>query len=46
MLTDEVVIHAGLSAGDIVATSGSFKLRDGVLVTSDESATAQTISAH
>lgn len=34
MLKDEVVIHAGLSVGEWVATSGSFKLRDGVLVVS------------
>jgi membrane fusion protein (multidrug efflux system) len=32
MLGDEVVIHAGLSAGERVAVSGSFKLRDSVLV--------------
>ncbi len=32
MLGDEVVIHAGLSAGERVAASGSFKLRDGMLV--------------
>ena len=32
MLGDEVVIQAGLSAGNLVAASGSFKLRDGVLV--------------
>ncbi|MEW6247141.1 MAG: efflux RND transporter periplasmic adaptor subunit [Nitrospirota bacterium] len=32
MLGDEVVIHAGLSAGERVAASGSFKLRDGALV--------------
>ena len=32
MLGDEVVIHAGLSAGEQVAASGSFKLRDAVLV--------------
>ena len=32
MLGDEVVIHAGLSANEMVAASGSFKLRDGVLV--------------
>ena len=32
MLGDEVVIHAGLSAGERVAASGSFKLRDEVLV--------------
>jgi len=32
MLGDEVVILAGLSAGERVAASGSFKLRDSVLV--------------
>ncbi len=32
MLGDEVVIEAGLSAGEQVAASGSFKLREGVLV--------------
>ncbi len=32
MLGDEVVIHTGLTAGEQVAASGSFKLRDAVLV--------------
>jgi membrane fusion protein (multidrug efflux system) len=32
LLGDEIVIHAGLSAGENVAASGSFKLRDGALV--------------
>jgi len=32
MLGDEIVILAGLSAGEQVAASGSFKLRDAVLV--------------
>lgn len=32
MLGDEIVIHAGLSANEVVAASGSFKLREGVLV--------------
>jgi membrane fusion protein, multidrug efflux system len=32
LLGDEVLIHAGLLAGEQVATSGSFKLREGVLV--------------
>jgi membrane fusion protein (multidrug efflux system) len=32
MLSDEVLILSGLSLGDRVAASGSFKLRDGVLV--------------
>lgn len=32
MFGDEVVIHAGLNAGDQVASSGSFKLREAALV--------------
>jgi membrane fusion protein (multidrug efflux system) len=32
MLGDEVMIHAGLSAGEQVAVSGSFKLREAALV--------------
>lgn len=32
MLGDEIVIHAGLSAGERVAASGSFKLRNAALV--------------
>jgi membrane fusion protein (multidrug efflux system) len=32
VLGDEVLIHAGLSAGEQVAASGSFKLREDVLV--------------
>jgi membrane fusion protein (multidrug efflux system) len=32
MLGDEVVIRAGLSANELVAASGSFKLREGALV--------------
>jgi len=32
MLGDEVVIESGLAAGEEVAASGSFKLREGVLV--------------
>jgi membrane fusion protein, multidrug efflux system len=32
MFGDEVVIHAGLSAGERVAVSGSFKLREAALV--------------
>ena len=32
MLGDEVVIHTGLSAGERVAVSGSFKLREAALV--------------
>ncbi|MGQ0833488.1 MAG: hypothetical protein ACT4O5_00965 [Gammaproteobacteria bacterium] len=40
MLGDEVVIHRGLSAGERVAASGSFKLRDLVLVTITDNADA------
>jgi membrane fusion protein, multidrug efflux system len=32
VMGDTVLIHAGLKAGELVATSGSFKLRDSVLV--------------
>ena len=44
MLGDEVLIHAGLSAGERVAASGSFKLRDAVLVAiaSDPAAVASS----
>ncbi len=34
MIGDEIVIREGLAAGERVAASGSFKLRDGVLVAS------------
>lgn len=33
MSGDEIIIHEGLAAGEQVAAVGSFKLRDGVLVT-------------
>jgi membrane fusion protein (multidrug efflux system) len=32
MFGDEVVTYAGVNPGERVAASGSFKLRDGVLV--------------
>ncbi len=32
MLGDEIIVHVGLTAGEQVAASGAFKLRDGVLV--------------
>jgi membrane fusion protein (multidrug efflux system) len=32
MIGDEIVIHAGLTAGEQIAAVGSFKLRDGILV--------------
>jgi membrane fusion protein (multidrug efflux system) len=35
---DEVLIHSGLSTGERVATSGSFKLREAVLVAVADSA--------
>ncbi len=38
VLGDEVLIHSGLEAGEQVATSGSFKLREGVLVAVADSA--------
>jgi membrane fusion protein (multidrug efflux system) len=38
VLDDEVLIHSGLSAGERVATSGSFKLREAVLVAVADSA--------
>ena len=40
VLGDEVLIHRGVEAGEQVAASGSFKLRDGVLV-STATATAK-----
>jgi membrane fusion protein (multidrug efflux system) len=45
MLGDEVVIDAGLSAGEQVAASGSFKLREAVLVViaSDPAAVASRV---
>ena len=42
MLGDEVIIHSGLSAGDLVAASGSFKLRNGVLVAVIENGAKRT----
>jgi membrane fusion protein (multidrug efflux system) len=36
MLGDEVVIHAGLEVGELVAASGSFKLMEGMLVALSE----------
>jgi membrane fusion protein (multidrug efflux system) len=37
---DEVIIREGVAPGEQVATSGSFKLRDGVLVQVQEPAPA------
>ncbi len=36
LVGDEVLIHAGLAAGERVAASGSFKLREAVLVIANE----------
>lgn len=48
MIGDQVVIHAGLEVGETIAASGSFKLREGVLVAvaadpSEKQAHAQTV---
>lgn len=40
MLGDRVVIRSGLRAGEVVAASGSFKLREGALVAAAESPAA------
>ncbi len=32
---DEIAIEKGLAAGEVIAASGSFKLRDGLLVQAD-----------
>ncbi|MBI5672147.1 MAG: efflux RND transporter periplasmic adaptor subunit [Nitrospirae bacterium] len=50
MVGDQVVIHAGLDVGETIAASGSFKLREGVLVaiapepSPQKQAQAQTVS--
>ncbi|OQW31485.1 MAG: efflux transporter periplasmic adaptor subunit [Nitrospira sp. SG-bin1] len=49
MVGDQIVIHAGLEAGETVAASGSFKLREGVLVAiasdpSQQQARTETVS--
>lgn len=51
MFGDEVVIHAGLIAGEQVAASGSFKLREAALVAvagaqTHQSEQRQTVSQH
>lgn len=38
MFGDEIVIHAGLTAGEQIAAVGSFKLRDGILIAAAEAA--------
>jgi membrane fusion protein, multidrug efflux system len=50
MVGDQVVIHAGLDVGETIASSGSFKLREGVLVaiapelSSQKQAQAETVN--
>ncbi|MFK7741789.1 MAG: efflux RND transporter periplasmic adaptor subunit [Planctomycetota bacterium] len=44
MLGDEVVIEDGLQPGDLIATAGSFKLREGALVNIAPAAAAQSKS--
>lgn len=46
ILGDEVVIYDGLSAGERVAASGSFKLRDGILVAAAEDPGKGTARGH
>jgi membrane fusion protein (multidrug efflux system) len=46
MLEDAVVIRAGLNAGEAIAASGSFKLRDAVLVAVGGPSVAATASAN
>jgi membrane fusion protein (multidrug efflux system) len=45
VLGDEVLIVEGLSAGERVAASGSFKLRDAVLVALQDAAAADAEGA-
>lgn len=46
MVDDQIVIHSGLEAGETVATSGSFKLREGVLVAIAADPSPQQARAH
>ena len=46
MVGDQVVIHTGLAAGETVAASGSFKLREGVLVAIAAGPSQQEARAH
>ena len=45
MIGDEIYIFAGLKAGEPVAASGSFKLREGVLVTPGEESPGKEAAA-
>ncbi|THJ17195.1 MAG: efflux RND transporter periplasmic adaptor subunit [Nitrospira sp. CG24B] len=46
MIGDEIVIHAGLTAGEHIAAVGSFKLRDGILVAVAESVGKNSKETH
>lgn len=46
MVGDQIVVHAGLEAGETVAASGSFKLREGVLVAIAAEPSQQQARAH
>lgn len=46
MFGDEIVIHAGLTAGEQIAAVGSFKLRDGILVAVVEAAKTNSKENH
>ena len=44
-MSDEVLVEEGLAPGEQVATSGSFKLREAVLVTVASDSTAAATGA-
>ena len=46
MVGDQIVIHAGLEVGETVAASGSFKLREGVLVAIAADPSQEQVQAH
>lgn len=46
MVGDEIVIHAGLAAGEQIAAVGSFKLRDGILIAVAEAAENTSKETH
>jgi membrane fusion protein (multidrug efflux system) len=46
MLADEIVVHDGLKAGDRVAATGAFKLREGILVHIAEAETRHAAAPH
>lgn len=46
MIGDEIVIHAGLTAGEQIAAVGSFKLRDGILIAATKAAEKNSKEHH